>query len=560
MDTSSESSDASSEYMVVSSDMDDPVPQDIQYPESSNGTERIIKLMTADGDSLDVTEAETLQLHIAKDAIENDSKGNPTYTLPGITKNVMSLVMKYCMDNNTEFVKEVDPPTLLDLIEAAHHFQITGLMDSTCQTLVSKIRTRDVTAIKNSFFTGLEHNKESEGKLIKWVLSYRKRMIRVRGKQTLMKPLNFVESDRSPFVRGSLDFIKRRDKVFNDSVSKLLQFNKLKDPLIATWSLESSTKDPELAARMEPDVIRHFFNFLKKHNQGGQKFVSRDKERELEDLQCSVLKILSRVRYYPHRDLTKGTEVIPTLMDLASDPTKLYSFWAVATLTNIAYASPKQFKNFLDKALGLVENFIKIYDGTGHIGPVAKFMAALCRNHHLQLHMNDAALNILQSILQMNWTTAQQPIEQACYALQYLTYDGRMKIGGEALNKLVGWLIMIMGQHMETGDPSFPGYALGVVGNIARCATNEESKILISNFRLLEFLRNVILFRNSMKILKEACQIIANLAARGRLLEAMHTANLIEPLCSLLEKDGSDVKTEAAWAIFNGIYGSIYVH
>lgn len=37
----------------------------------------------------------------------------------------------------------------------------------------------------------------------------------------------------------------------------------------------------------------------------------------------------------------------------------------------------------------------------------------------------------------------------------------------------------------------------------------------------------------------------------------MHEAKLIEPLCSLLEKDmyESDVKMEAAWAIFNGVYG-----
>lgn len=37
----------------------------------------------------------------------------------------------------------------------------------------------------------------------------------------------------------------------------------------------------------------------------------------------------------------------------------------------------------------------------------------------------------------------------------------------------------------------------------------------------------------------------------------MHEANLIEPLYDLLEKDmyEPDVKMEAAWAIFNGIYG-----
>lgn len=38
----------------------------------------------------------------------------------------------------------------------------------------------------------------------------------------------------------------------------------------------------------------------------------------------------------------------------------------------------------------------------------------------------------------------------------------------------------------------------------------------------------------------------------------MVEADLIEPLCSLLEDDESNVKIEAAWALFNGINGYEY--
>ncbi|KAK1351925.1 hypothetical protein POM88_053930 [Heracleum sosnowskyi] len=517
-------------------------------------TQRMITLMTADGGSLGVTETMALQLHIAGDAIKNDSAGNPIYALP-LTKNITTMVISFCKNNNAEFVKEVDPLTLFDLIEAAHHFQITVLMDLACQTLVSKIKR--LTDFKEQFITNQNYDWSSSGKHSKWAYSYRDRIIRQRGKETLIQKSNFVGVNRSPFVNSLLEFIKRRDEIFDGTVRELLKFKKkeewenedLDDLYMMIKPLEVSIcGDPALAARVRKRVIEILFRFL------GKDSVSWEEDSALHEIQRSVLRILSHVRFDLHCSFQDTDGIVILLNYMSTIPSKPYTAMAVAALKNMACAFPKLFKYMVDKALNVVEKIVKICANTEIVGNVAKFMAAICREKELELYKKDVALNILQTLLQMNFIS-QQPIEQACYALQYLTYDGKLKIEGEAFNKLSGRLIFIIRQQRGIKDPSFPGYALGVVGNIARWATSDQIKILTSELMLLECLGSVFLC-TSKKIKKEACQIISNMAANGGIsIEDMYTTKLIAPLCDLLEEEGFDVKMEAAWAIFNGICG-----
>ncbi|KAK1381873.1 hypothetical protein POM88_019608 [Heracleum sosnowskyi] len=112
-------------------------------------------------------------------------------------------------------------------------------------------------------------------------------------------------------------------------------------------------------------------------------------------------------------------------------------------------------------------------------------------------------------------------------------------------NKLIKMLVKRMSksiQHLyithDCGEPIISesiviaGSALGVVGNIARWGPSDQIQYLATDTLLLKCLRRMLSFES--KFTKEACQIISNIAARSPTwIQVMHSAKLIEPLCSL---------------------------
>lgn len=137
-----------------------------------------------------------------------------------------------------------------------------------------------------------------------------------------------------------------------------------------------------------------------------------------------------------------------------------------------------------------------------------------------------------------------------CSALRYLYDNGPLEMGEK-------FLTMLMGLLLRSNCTAVSWSALGVVGNIVRLGKDDKIKFLISRCKLLQCLVTVMITRQGKDFHMEACRIISNISVRNRtLIEEMDKANMINNLCSLLQKSDYDVKLEAAWAIFTGIYGN----
>ncbi|KAK1396418.1 hypothetical protein POM88_006281 [Heracleum sosnowskyi] len=131
----------------------------------------------------------------------------------------------------------------------------------------------------------------------------------------------------------------------------------------------------------------------------------------------------------------------------------------------------------------------------------------------------------------------------ACYALSYLTCETCVLLQDQTCKRLVEFTL-----HKSL---SLSGAALGVVGNIVRWGCFKQFKCLIGDCQLLQCLRNKVLCSKFQKLRMEGCQIISNMAAQIRTLKNdIDEPSLICLLCKLLEEDDSDVRMEAAWAIF----------
>ena len=129
---------------------------------SSSETEKtkMITLRSSDSEEFEVEEAVAMESQTIRHMIEDDCADNGI-PLPNVNSKILSKVIEYCnkhvhaaakpadaADANTaaagggedlknwdaEFVK-VDQATLFDLILAANHLNIKGLLDLTCKTV-----------------------------------------------------------------------------------------------------------------------------------------------------------------------------------------------------------------------------------------------------------------------------------------------------------------------------------------------------------------------------------------------------------------------------------------
>ncbi|KAK1396422.1 hypothetical protein POM88_006285 [Heracleum sosnowskyi] len=99
------------------------------------------------------------------------------------------------------------------------------------------------------------------------------------------------------------------------------------------------------------------------------------------------------------------------------------------------------------------------------------------------------------------------------------------------------------------------GSALGVVANIVSWGSPLQIQCLVEDCKLMQCLEQKILCSSFKKFQMEGGRIISNIAARSEILiKDMDEAVLTHLLSKLLEADESDVKMEAAWAVFNMHY------
>lgn len=126
------------------------------------------------------------------------------------------------------------------------------------------------------------------------------------------------------------------------------------------------------------------------------------------------------------------------------------------------------------------------------------------------------------------------------------------------IDRLTGFICSRFGVK-DTVNNVIAGSALGVIGNVARWGNDNQIQVLAGESKLLQCLVKI-LCSKSKKLVMESCMILSNIAARRNAwIQLMHEVKLVDPLCNLLaySTHDSDVKMEAAWVIFNGIYGNI---
>lgn len=547
-----------------------------------------IVLQSGDGYDFEVEEAVASQMYLVKyiNTTSTDSD-EPFYRLPGITKDTLVKLIDYCRHHvpfyenrdpallkrldchlyshlytqayvktfDAKFVKQVDPVLLFNLIQAAHHFKIKSLMDLTCQALVNLVKTKTFMEIMKEFKIDKKHVQSFAGKHVESLPNGLRiaiehfgksvkldRILRQRRKEMFIKRSDFVDTEfSSSIVFPRLSFIDRRVKLFNNAIHELLVSTDLGKLSEVTELIEELVlADPELSGHLGSDAVRRLLQILN--------------EYDMNEIQCQVVRILSRANFDKCKDVMTN-DAIPLLVEhMSGDANYQLAVASVMALARLAQSYPGSIKvilanGALDVALKIMKRNLAMYKITCC---VAKFVAVLCRNG-IAPNKTEVARYISEELLQRK-LEGDRHIVLACYALQYLTYRPNAAIGKTSLDMLIDFIC----EFYDSNNPLVAGSALVVVGNLARWAnTDEQIQCLVLDSKLLGCLRRVMAYCKFKSFRKEACQIVSNIAARSNTLikDMDDEVHLKESLCGLLEKDESDVRMEAAWAMFNCIYG-----
>ncbi|KAJ4848363.1 SKP1-like protein 13 [Turnera subulata] len=139
---------------------------------TTENNEKMITLMSSDGEEFVVEEAVAAQSQTIKHLIEDGCSTEGSIPLPNVTGRVLSEVIQYCKKHSSsddkeekeleawdaEFVKAADDHVALtDLMMAANFLDIKGLLDLVAQTLANMItgkspeEVRRMWNIKNDF-------------------------------------------------------------------------------------------------------------------------------------------------------------------------------------------------------------------------------------------------------------------------------------------------------------------------------------------------------------------------------------------------------------------------
>ncbi|KAK1381779.1 hypothetical protein POM88_019514 [Heracleum sosnowskyi] len=544
--------------------------------------QRKIKLWSADDQLFMVDEAVALEFQRLRDTIKQSSSKEPEYCISGITGKILLEVIEYFRSRvrrtfstcfTVRYFGRHDLVTLFNLIQAADYLQDKSLMDLTCRALANSVKTKTyreimkMSNIDNASIPILTRTYSEED--VPSIDS----ILRQRGEETfitqrylvdvpassLAKKLLFLFEDENPFFAQCLRNFLECMESQNSDLEKLLKATKQLHDLI--------DKDAGLVDYLSFGDVRHLLSILRKIDN------SKDTADIYINIQSLAVRILSHVLSHS-RFSECSLHAAPALVRLLYNPSTAISIAGVIALTRLAFASHECYGVILHT--GALEITQKIVlenrdKSSDLIQWLAKFLAVMC-SRGLPPAKVKVVLAISEDLL-LKHSVRDRHIVSICYALHFIT-DRRhattaIEIEGRTWNRLINILVERMSasiQHLYiTHDIAAPivsesiviaGAALIVVGNIARWGHPDQIQTLANDSLLLKCLRRMLCFEP--KFIKEACQIISNIAARSPTwIKVMHSDKLIEPLCCLLESDTteSDIKMEAAWAILNGIYG-----
>lgn len=548
---------------------------DIQPLACDSGTgmdEGVIMLVSAEGITLRVKEAVALELQSLKHKI----KTNYVVRLPHTSYNIICLVIQFCksklepsMGFDAEFVKLLgctDDVTLLNLIQAAHHLKIRSLMDQTCSALFDRVH-------KKTLIETVQESKIDEGYVH---VSKRPRRdpgsdrLRSHGKEAFINisygvDLHYFLSDYE--VKMETLFRKTEDLKLNEYVAEFMNssdfvvmkscLERVKDLCLSNgWNNNFSGQLPPNIEPCLTDLIRK----LRKAMVQLKDAITKDpgiadllstkvawrlveilKNFEILDIKHLAAEILSRLSFVTCGDVIR--QAIPVLLKALSNDCTQIAVAAATTLTRVALLSSKDIK---------ISHFEAVHAAVRRkaiLCDLIMFLVFVCRGHDLSWsEKKKVVLPILEELFREKWNYySHTHMVRACYALSYLTYARCVIVQDQTCKRLVEFTLHV---PSLVAPSSLASSALGVVGNIVRWGSPEQIQYLVKDCGLLQCLKKVLC--SYKKFQMEGCQIISNIAVRREtLIKDMDEAGLTDLLSRLLEADESDVKMEAAWAIFN---------
>lgn len=535
-----------------------------------------------DARGIDVEEDLALQFDSLKDKIRTSNEITPKIHLPCISRRILlKIIALFSIPVNPseyDFNAEIAKPAydLINLIQAAHFFRIKSLMEFACQTLMEKVSTKDPKVIMEEFEAGLTNARSERchkrdqpatpGDHFRKVLKFSRCILRQRRKETFINKWRLVTVPITSYATKQLVTFERWYSVFDKYLEKGAYLYSIRDleklSEVLEFLIEFIIEDIKFADRLQFGAVMWLLGLIRE--------IDDHKNMEIQGLSVTILSY-AITRGENTRFLEEAVGEFVMFMSATSVDNNIMG---VDALTRIAYALPKCVKliikqGALEKAHELLKKPLSLFlkSSCELIRHVANFLAAVCCGDFDFIEVN-LALAISEELFQKKLGDNEHKM-LACYALQYLTYENSLKIEEAAWEKLIASLIKFSIDFDDTEDitassqsgvkdTGLAASALGVVGNVARWGYLDQIQTLAVNISLMECLRKM-LRSGIKKFCKEACQIISNIAAAQNTpwIQAMYVFQLVEPLCKLLLEDMSmsDVKLEAAWAIFYGIYG-----
>ncbi|KAK1386505.1 hypothetical protein POM88_014683 [Heracleum sosnowskyi] len=507
----------------------------------------------------------TVTKNVVSDLYENEKKKNPEkkqliFGIPGISKHILSLVVGYCQLKAKSVEKELrklNIVSLFNLIQAAHFLKMKDLMDVSCRLLGNE----NYYDFRN--FTDRQLSEDDCSCLL-----------RSRPRDTFINHSDFLDVRFSPFVLSQLHVVERGQKTFDAHFCKTLNFDNFEELLEDMHSFkEFICADPRAACRISTVVVRHLIQIL---NNTDYNKDNRD------DIQRPIISILSRARFNIWGEEMQ-MELLPVLVKFVRDPQNGLAISAVIALTRIAYDFPDLIKvivefGILEAAHEALDNHLEVHWSMHHL---AKFLATICPGYSFPCNDNLSSEKVskIHTILDRiccKWQYQYRMVHTfTCYALLYLSYGRCIVFEEEVWNRLRGRLVDYISFDKNPGpecklgiranvsrkvylDQMLAGSALGVVGHIMRWGNQYQMQSLTEVAKFWECLESMLC--SFKKFRKEALQIISNLAAKRIKIPAVIKHKPAEILLQSKDNVGSDVKMEAAWAVFNIICAQEHEH
>ncbi|XP_074356883.1 uncharacterized protein LOC141696666 isoform X2 [Apium graveolens] len=449
--------------------------------------------------------------------LKHKNKKRPVFDVSdGVTKESLELVFRYLCDLLFPSVEKFDfeaeflqlqPFSILNLIQAAYTLRLKNLTDLTCKRLADKAMA-DKCTIEN----------------------YRKRKI-YKCWTSDMSPSGPQHSDKDCNTNMSPSGSHYSGKGCIRDEKAISRYRK------ADYFINESYFLDVLLSPMVTSEMFHIGHWIARL--------------------CAVVLILSRAHFDICAEVMKE-KVFPLLGKLVSVHTGRLFYAAVSALTRLVYMYPGLVKFIVDD-----NAFQAVCKAFGNPLPdkycLSKFLTAVCRGYRVS--SDDLPSN------KFIVTEDEDIYVFACYTLLHLSYGWSVTPVTETWNKIIKRLIDLIrneclrGLHstsLEYGSKKVMiiSSALGVIGNFIKWGSLQEIESLITEPKLdlLNSLRRVLSFE-SKKFQMEGSRIISNLAARRTILGEIVLSGVVGCLCELLENESSEVQWEAAQAVISGIYG-----